>query len=241
MLGRKVLYYVDADKDWELGTIDEKAYRDLVERETSSHSPFQRLVKWWYTLLSLRGAVPVKALTPVAGVEHRVRTSCMVSLALLMNKHSRPRSSMAWAGFDFKSVTPWAGFNHQCIINALATSTAYLVLTNVTYANHYVVFALYTVIAWATGFLVCWFFYYFWGYGSEVMCDFPPVFISDTAAKQLMGSSKPNCKLSISFYNSWVRPSVPYINISWVQYKLPDMTLQAIEDTPPGFESRLLY
>ena len=193
-----VLYCPGSGQEWELGQVSLADYKDVEQIYVNENNLFARQYDWLYRVLCQR-----KYSAVVYPNRTRHALSGLMPLSLLRNELPVNRHTpMPFWGYDFKSVTPYAGFQHQAIITGIAGAMAYAMLNSLSDQdyNNTQTFFIYFIVSWITCFFACYFCHYTWGYAPELMTSYTTVFTSDEAARKLMGEDPPpNKKLCITF------------------------------------------
>lgn len=204
-----VLYCPGSGEEWELGQVSREDYKDVEQIYVNENNLFARQYDWLYRVLCQR-----KYSAVVYPNRTRHALSGLMPLSLLRNELPVNRHTpMPFWGYDFKSVTPYAGFQHQAIITGIAGAMAYAMLNSLSDQdyNNTQTFFIYFIVSWVTCFFACYFCHYTWGYAPELMTSYTTVFTSDAAARILMGEDPPpNKKLCISFTTGEACPSCAY-------------------------------
>ena len=221
---KKVLYCPGPGQEWELGEVSASDYADIEQVYINENNLFARQSEWVYRVFCRR---KYKATVYPEGSRHALSGIMPISLLqgeLPVNRHT----PMSFWGYDFKSVTPYAGFQHQAIITGIAGAMAYAMLNSLSgkdYSNTQTFF-IYLMVSWLTCFAACYLCHYSWGYAPEVMTSYTTVFTTNNACRQLMGEDPPaNQKLCISFTTGEACPSCAYrLSFCYVYVLLPRST-----------------
>ena len=216
----EVLYCPGPGLPWELGTVSESDYREIEMMYLNENKLFAR--QWtWFKRVCLR----CKTHTRVSPAAHSCSLSGVVPVSLLRGEIPRLRSTaMPYFGYDFKSATPYAGFQHQAILTGIGGAMAYAIMeSSVTDETLAQTFFIYLAVSYVTCFVACYMCHEVWGYSPEVMASYTTIFTSDSAARELMQQEPPEGKvLCISFTSGEECPSSAYrLSISWVRVRLP--------------------
>ena len=216
-----VLYCPGSGQEWELGEVSTEDYKDVEQIYVNENNLFARQYDWLYRVLCQR-----KYSAVVYPNRTRHALSGLMPLSLLRNELPVNRHTpMPFWGYDFKSVTPYAGFQHQAIITGIAGAMAYAMLNSLSDEdyNNTQTFFIYFLVSWVTCFFACYFCHYTWGYAPELMTSYTTVFTSDKAARVLMGEDPPpNKKLCISFTTGEACPSCAYrLSFDYAYVQLP--------------------
>ena len=121
-----VLYCPGSGEEWELGQVSREDYKDVEQIYVNENNLFARQYDWLYRVLCQR-----KYSAVVYPNRTRHALSGLMPLSLLRNELPVNRHTpMPFWGYDFKSVTPYAGFQHQAIITGIAGAMAYAMLNS---------------------------------------------------------------------------------------------------------------
>jgi len=200
--------------------VSQSDYKEIEMIYLNETRIFSRQWSWFK-----RACLRCKTHTRVSPAGLSCPLSGVIPLSLLRGEISRRRTtSMPYFGYDFKSATPYAGFQHQAVLTGVGGAMAYAIMmeaiSNQTLAQ---TFFIYFAVSYITCLMACYILHTVIGYAPEVMTSYTTIFTSDSAARKLMQQEPPEGQvLCISFTLGEECPSSAYrLSISWVRVRLP--------------------
>ena len=202
----KVLYLPEAGHSWTVGTVGDRDYKYIVQRYLDDDNLLSRQFHWFS-----RVVFHCKTHAEIREKQQKFPLSGIIPFAYFRGRLPKKRfTAMPFFGYDFKSNTPFSGFQHQAIITGIGGALAYAILEAIGSNDFstFETFLIYLAITYAACMMACYFCHLAWGYCAEVLGTPTTIFTDTNAAQELTGEAPPkHMTLCITFTSGQECPS----------------------------------